>query len=165
MHPQGHLEELCWLHPHRSSQAGSGADRSTTEAQICLSVLYTGTSPQAAWGNFCKRPTNSPLCAPRTLWPMSKSCCIHTKMPSISTHIHTIPHGSEIQTLSILVLQVHWNTTWQLGLTDWCSSKAEAHSSPGKILPAELYQLTRNTPSTSEKHRHNPSPVSAQRQK
>lgn len=51
------------------------------------------------------------------------------------------------------------------GFTGWCSRKAGAYSSPGKILPAELFQLTRSMPGTSQKHKHSPNPTSTQKQK
>lgn len=44
--------------------------------------------------------------------------------------------------------------------TGWCSHKARTFSSPGKIPPGH-----RRMTGASEKHRHNPGPASAQKQK
>lgn len=168
----------------------SSASASTRES--CRTPLVVSTPVLTSWlrsrhkynrhssaclfsmqGVPCKLPGETPAGSPPT------SCCV--LLIALNPHLSHAETTPKCQGYPRTSMQSHMLRDVDLtpstksadslkynmatGFTGWCSHKAEAYSSPGKILPAELFQLTRSMSGASEKHRHNFSPASAQRQK
>lgn len=135
-----------------------------TDLPVCS---LHGVWPASCLGKLLQEAHQQPITC--SSYPLAYiSVTLKSHQNARCTHAHLCnPICSEIWTPSTPSTKSADSLKYNMvtGFTGWCSSKAGVYSSPGKILPAELFQLTRSMLGASEKHRHNPRPASTQKQK